>query len=315
MAFSAVRTLQTVVTCGTFASAANELGLTRAGLGQRIAALEKSIGVDLLYRQGKTVQLTPAGGVFLDKMRRAVDAFDAGLAELRGNDQIKDVTVAYTLTTEGQIVERLAERAEAQLPRIHLTFRRLWTSEASEAVAAGSVDVAIARHPPWWGDLRVEKLWETPLVLSVPKGHRLASCASVAIQEVAGEPISAVPRELSPGSYDIVESTFLAAGVLPHIVNAPVLFDRVKDRDPDVVTASVGPQLTEWELPPEFIQIPLEGPAGEARMGLHMVSRYSDNDNVAIAAVLHLIRQIAAEVRASADLPRPPAPVTERSPA
>ena len=59
-----------VADCGSIAEAARRLNLTPAGVTQRIRALEGEIGTRLLFRSGRTVQVTPAGTAILDRARQ-----------------------------------------------------------------------------------------------------------------------------------------------------------------------------------------------------------------------------------------------------
>ena len=53
-----------------FGRAAERLNMTQPPLSRQIQKLEKSIGTELLERDNRKVQLTPAGTAFLDEARR-----------------------------------------------------------------------------------------------------------------------------------------------------------------------------------------------------------------------------------------------------
>jgi len=294
VSLAAIRSLDAIAVAGTFAAAARSLSLTQSALSQRIATLECSIGVELVNRSRTPVTLTEAGRVYLSDALRALEAFHSGLREIKGSDRVREVNIAVTLTTEGQIVEELLARASERLPSVTINTRLLWTSEVSDAVLAGKVDLAFARHPAWWGDLRVEHLWDTPLVLTVPLEHKFAGRTSISLRDLANEPLSVVPRALSPGSYDVVEAAFLSAGVLPRLVNSPVLAARARDLDSRTHIGSVGPKLAPGEQSVDLISIDIdERPA----IGLHMVSRHSDQGRMDVAALTQVAREIAHERR------------------
>jgi DNA-binding transcriptional LysR family regulator len=59
----------TVVDCGSIAEAARRLNLTPAGVAQQIRALEKDIGVDLVFRSGRTVRPTPSAASVIERAR------------------------------------------------------------------------------------------------------------------------------------------------------------------------------------------------------------------------------------------------------
>lgn len=65
-----------VAETGSFSAAARRLGLTRAVVGKRVAALEQALGVQLLNRTTRQVSITPAGMDFLVSSRNILSEFD-----------------------------------------------------------------------------------------------------------------------------------------------------------------------------------------------------------------------------------------------
>src|SRR3954452_276915 len=66
----------------SFWRAAESCGLSRASATERIAALERQLGVRLLNRSRRNVSLTPEGIEFLEVCRRVVDELDQVTASL-----------------------------------------------------------------------------------------------------------------------------------------------------------------------------------------------------------------------------------------
>lgn len=62
-----------VARVGSFRGAAGAIGIPSSTLSRRIAALEKSIGLRLLHRTTRKVELTEAGHVYYDRSRRIID--------------------------------------------------------------------------------------------------------------------------------------------------------------------------------------------------------------------------------------------------
>lgn len=62
---------------GSFAAAGRKLGVSSAAISKNIASLEKALGVRLMNRTTRTLQLTHEGGAFLQQARLALEALDA----------------------------------------------------------------------------------------------------------------------------------------------------------------------------------------------------------------------------------------------
>ncbi|MGQ4828376.1 LysR family transcriptional regulator, partial [Enterococcus faecalis] len=70
----------------SFAEAARRLGLSPGSVGRGIAGLEQSLGVALLRRTTRSVNITPEGAVYLDRCRRVLDDLDDADRTLRGEN-------------------------------------------------------------------------------------------------------------------------------------------------------------------------------------------------------------------------------------
>ena len=74
-----------VVETGGFSNAAKKLGLSRAVVGKRVAALEKMMGAQLLNRTTRHVSTTGVGAEFYERCRTIVSEFAAASQELSRN--------------------------------------------------------------------------------------------------------------------------------------------------------------------------------------------------------------------------------------
>src|SRR3569833_1477406 len=64
---------------GSFAAAARALGLSPAAVGKNVAGLEGALGVRLMNRSTRSLQLTAEGQAFLERAREAIDALDLAI--------------------------------------------------------------------------------------------------------------------------------------------------------------------------------------------------------------------------------------------
>lgn len=69
---------------GSFAAAARALGVTSAAVSKNVASLEKALGVRLMNRTTRSLQLTDEGAGFLRQARVALEALDAAVDSLAG---------------------------------------------------------------------------------------------------------------------------------------------------------------------------------------------------------------------------------------
>ena len=74
-----------VVEAGSFSAAARKLGLSRALVGKRVAALENEMGAQLLNRTTRQVSVTGPGVEFYEYCRRIIDEFETARNDLTNN--------------------------------------------------------------------------------------------------------------------------------------------------------------------------------------------------------------------------------------
>src|ERR671939_334906 len=74
-----LRAFVIVAELGSFHEAADHLHLSQPALSRRVQKLEQTIGVALLQRTSRRVELTMVGREFLPKARRLLDDLDASL--------------------------------------------------------------------------------------------------------------------------------------------------------------------------------------------------------------------------------------------
>ncbi|RKH35511.1 LysR family transcriptional regulator [Corallococcus praedator] len=202
---------------GRVSTAARGLGLSQSGLSRQLQTLEAELGARLLVRTPSGAVLTDAGERFLPHATRALEALAAGRAELeRLSGTPRGPVVLGALPTVGAY---LLPDLMAAFTRSHPEVRpRLSQDHApvlEEGVARGGLDLAILSLPVRRVDLVTQLLWDEPLVLAVPRGHRLTRLGRpVALQELTDETWVRIPGMVGARA---VEAACEARGVTPKV--------------------------------------------------------------------------------------------------
>lgn len=205
-----------------FGRAAQRLAITQPPLSSAIKALEEELGVQLLSRSSKHVELTPAGAAFLDEARqilervgRAGNVARAVAGGLRGR-----LEVGMTGSLVYREVPAVVRAFAAQMPGIELLLREMSTAEELDALLHGQLHAGFlnaATVPP---QLEAIALPNDEFVLCLPEDHALARRKEVDLQALAGESFVMFSREVSPANYDNVIAIFSRAGIHPRTVHA-----------------------------------------------------------------------------------------------
>ncbi|HVP62128.1 MAG TPA: LysR substrate-binding domain-containing protein [Myxococcaceae bacterium] len=131
-----------VVELQSFTAAAEALGLPKSSVSRSVARLEESVGVQLLQRTTRTVQLTDAGRVYFEEASRALSALEQAhekLSQLEARPQ-GAVRITAPVDLGAQVLAPLAARFVRRTPGITLEF--LLTSRLVNLVDEG-VDLAV----------------------------------------------------------------------------------------------------------------------------------------------------------------------------
>ncbi|MFB7510650.1 LysR family transcriptional regulator, partial [Streptomyces broussonetiae] len=126
------------------------LGYTPGGVSQQITALEKATGMQMLRRVGRRVELTDAGATLARHAERiltteaeAVEALERTRNEISGT-----LRVGLFATAAAEILPPTLRRIRERHPGVTVRSRDMDVDEVYDAVAGGSVDLALGLDYP-----------------------------------------------------------------------------------------------------------------------------------------------------------------------
>jgi DNA-binding transcriptional LysR family regulator len=144
-----LRSLIAVVDGGSIAEAARAEGLTAAAVSQRIQALERSLGIELLSRVGHSAAPTAACRSLLPRARRIVQeagqlAGDVDPSGLTGPLRIGSISTSLTGLVTGALRALVSACPNVRPVVVPGTSRALYRD-----LLAGNLDAAILAAPPF----------------------------------------------------------------------------------------------------------------------------------------------------------------------
>ncbi|WP_439030121.1 LysR family transcriptional regulator [Gordonia terrae] len=160
-----------------FGRAARRLHMAQPPLSQQIRALEDELGVALLVRSTRRVELTPAGE---DYLRRAVSILDSVDAAGRQAQRIADgrsgtLAIGCVGSATYSLLPKLVRALSEELPDVDVSVRGEMLAPAQiAALAAGDIDLALLRMPVDTTGLHVEAIRSDRLIVALPEDHPLA---------------------------------------------------------------------------------------------------------------------------------------------
>src|ERR1700682_4200196 len=162
-------------------AAERRLHTAQPSLSRQIRDLELEVGVQLLIRSPRGIELTAAGRAFLDHARLALSQVEAaGEAARRAAHPAKESFVMGFLTgTEIDWFPEAVRLLRDELPSIEVILVSQTSPELASGLLRGKVDVAFLRPEPEMPDLVFKHLTSEPLLAILPSDHRLAALEAI----------------------------------------------------------------------------------------------------------------------------------------
>jgi DNA-binding transcriptional LysR family regulator len=168
-----------------FGRAAERLHIAQPSLSHQIRRLEQQLGVTLLERTSRRVELTPAGEALLTEGRRLLTQSQRVVRVTRaaGSERL---TVGFYGSAAGALLPRLLRAFGEDHPTVEVSVRDLLLGRIDE-ILAGVVDVAFTRLLPGQAEVEIEVIAREPRLVAIPPGHPLADRGSLTFADLGQE--------------------------------------------------------------------------------------------------------------------------------
>jgi LysR family transcriptional regulator, hydrogen peroxide-inducible genes activator len=184
-----LRYLVAVADTRHFGRAAERSFVSQPTLSAQLKKLEEYLGVQLIERAPKRVQLTAAGEEVVERARRILDASEEIVELARGHrDPLAGRLRLALLPTIGPyLLPNIAARLRKQLPRLELMLYEYQTDPMLEKLHSGEIDVGILALPVQMDGLDSQQLYKERFTVAMPSTHRLAQRSSIKVGDLDNE--------------------------------------------------------------------------------------------------------------------------------
>jgi molybdate transport repressor ModE-like protein len=165
-----------VADAGSLTHGAERAGLALPSASERVKAMEETLGVPLLRRKRRGIELTAAGLALLEHARLMLAQFERMKGELgaharglKGRVRVLSNTAAISEHLPGSLAAFLARH-----PMVDIELEERESPDIVEAIAGGQADIGIVADPPDTAGLQTYPYREDRLVVVVPTRHALA---------------------------------------------------------------------------------------------------------------------------------------------
>ncbi len=171
-----------------FSKAALKLYTAQPSLSQQIKDLEEDVGVRLLNRTKRKVELTDEGAVFLEQARLTLAQADKAVAMARQVSQAKQqmLRIGFVPVAEMKIFPYVLPNLRVQNSDLKIELLSLNNNEQMKALKKGDIDIAFTRHNFTSEEIESTFVLREPLMFILPKDHPLAKYDRIPVKALNG---------------------------------------------------------------------------------------------------------------------------------
>jgi DNA-binding transcriptional LysR family regulator len=280
-----------------YSEASRRLHVAQPAISQTILDLEEGLGVKLLLRTKRTVQLTAAGSVFLREAEQILNhAKEAGqMARRAALGEVGSLGIGFFGTASSPFLPSVVQSYRQKFPDVQLRLHEMTPDQQLAAFDAGQIDLGFSRKlpPNRRAEFEEENVYTDQLGVALSPIHRLATKRIVRLKELASERFVQFHRTGARTLSDEVIAVCRRAGFSPTIVNEPDFMATVLTLVESGLCVSVVPGCVRSLKRPVLIKpiIPKS-----AQIPLCVTWRKSD-ESPALMAFLEILRELKPAIR------------------
>jgi len=275
-----------------FGRAAARVRTAQSSFSAQIRDLEEEIGVQLLHRTKRQVHLTDAGRIFLVQVRATLKQVDQAVsaAKRAKQGQAGTLTIGFVPSADCISFPEILRIFRQQYSDVQIDLRNLTASEQIDALRQGELDIGFFRPVRLDRVLTSEKILQEPVVVVLPRKHRLLAKPELSLEDVGAEQLILCSRLHAPLQHDVIIARFRAANLVPNISLETDHIQTVLGLVAAGIGISLLPASVENLRAPGLRYRPLRKPAPMMEMA---VAYRRDDPSRVLANFLALVRELS----------------------
>jgi DNA-binding transcriptional LysR family regulator len=277
-----------------FTKAANQLYVAQSAISHQIADLEEQVGVKLFIRNKRSVQLTPAGAVFLKEAMEIVEKTSGAIAKAKQTDAglIGSLSIGFLSVHVRSFLPQVIKQFRELYPKVELHLNHYPSKMLKESLEEGEIDIALTQPSGLdrIEEIEIKTVAKERYCIVMHKTHPLANNKKIKLEGLAKEPFIIHNRHDSPiGSYDFIVHLCEQNGLTPRIVSQPRFVDTVPILVESELGISILPKSFEAVSSPSLRFIEIDGLEGH---DFELVMAWKKNNlNPSISLFLNVLAE------------------------
>jgi DNA-binding transcriptional LysR family regulator len=245
----------------SFTKASQMLHVSQPSISKVIKTLENELGVTLLERSGREVELTDAGEAVFKRVQRVVVEFKNLTSELSDVIDLKrgEVTIGLPPMIGSRFFPKPIAQFRQAYPLIQLKLIEEGAKQIELAVQDGTLDLGVVALPSARDDFETFAFVNEPLRVVLYHDHPLAESASLSLAMLSNESFVLYREDFS--LFDHILRQCQLNGFMPRIACQSSQWDFIVEMVGAKLGIALLPETICKELDPQrFVTIPMSNP-------------------------------------------------------
>lgn len=191
-----------------FGRAALRLHIEQSPLSRAIKELESDLGVQLLERSTRTVNLTSAGEVLLQEARTMINGAQHVRERVHAAAQTDTEPVLRMVVTEGVAQPKLMKllgQCRVSTPALPVRLQEMTAEQLQESLLNQETDLGLSLCTVTKTELCSQPVWRDKVSLALPIDHALCGLESISLEQAAVHPLIGYDEKLCPEGHRAIE--------------------------------------------------------------------------------------------------------------
>jgi DNA-binding transcriptional LysR family regulator len=275
-----------------FGRAAKRVHVAQPALSQQVRQLERELGVILLIRSTRKVDLTDAGRAYMKRAIAILDGVDDAAEHARriALGTAGHVVIGCVGSATYSLLPRFVRALRERVPDVDVSVHGEMLAPAQlDALLAGEIDLALLRPPVELPGITCEVVRRDRLIAALPQEHPLAANDELAVSDLNGQDFIAHAGHGRSVMSSVVTAVCGDAGFTPRVRH------EVEETSTLVTLVAAGLGVAIVPEPTKELDI-----AGVCYRRLHphslginlVAAKAADNDSPVISQALQVLRAV-----------------------
>ncbi|KKC48664.1 LysR family transcriptional regulator [Paenibacillus sp. D9] len=213
----------TIAREGQITRAARALHMEQPPLSRQLRQMEEELGVRLFDRTGRSLRLTAAGKLLLERAERLMREFSDALQQVREQGEgIRGVLSVGAVVSCISLLPEPIRQFHARYPEVTFKVHEGDHFSLGQELDAGEIELIVTRLPFEFdadpSAYQIAYLPSDPFAAILPSGWPLARPGPITLAELAKHPFLTLKTERTTAMHEKLLQEFRRAGCEPHVL-------------------------------------------------------------------------------------------------